>query len=157
MVSHLHAAFERFPAGWCLTDLGSTNGTYINGERIWNTRRLEHGDELRLGQTRVLFRHSADVGRSHTETEIKAPPLTDRERDVLELLCRPLLARDLFTEPSSVKEVALELVVSEAAVKQHLTNLYAKFGIAEGTSHRRARLANEALRRGAVSIADLHG
>jgi pSer/pThr/pTyr-binding forkhead associated (FHA) protein len=26
-VSHLHAVLEYFPAGWCVTDLGSSNGT----------------------------------------------------------------------------------------------------------------------------------
>ena len=28
-VSGLHAVLERFPAGWCVTDLGSSNGTYV--------------------------------------------------------------------------------------------------------------------------------
>jgi len=71
------------------------------------------------------------------------------------VLCRPLLDRDLFTEPASIREVATALVVSEAAVKQHLAKLYGKFGV-DAADHRRARLANEALRRGAVTIADLH-
>jgi DNA-binding NarL/FixJ family response regulator len=71
-------------------------------------------------------------------------------------LCKPLLARDQFTEPSSIKEIAAELVVSDAAVKQHLQNLYDKFGVA-AADHRRTRLANEAIRRGAVRIADLRG
>jgi DNA-binding NarL/FixJ family response regulator len=53
--------------------------------------------------------------------------------------------------------VATELVISDAAVKQHLTNLYVKFEIDDGTTHRRARLANEALRRAAVTLADLEG
>jgi DNA-binding NarL/FixJ family response regulator len=44
-------------------------------------------------------------------------------------------------------------VVSEAAVKQHLAHLYDKFGISDGGERRRVRLANEALRRGAVTIA----
>ena len=44
--------------------------------------------------------------------------------------------------------------VSEAAVKQHLAHLYDKFGIYEG-DRRRVKLANEALRRGAVSLADV--
>ncbi len=74
---------------------------------------------------------------------------------MLVVLCRPLLARDLFTEPASIKELAAELVVSEAAVKQHLANLYAKFEIGEERTHRRTRLANEAIQRGAVTIADL--
>jgi hypothetical protein len=46
-------------------------------------------------------------------------------------------------------------VITQAAVKQHLVNLYDKFGVPAGESHRRARLANEALRRGAVSLTQL--
>ena len=46
-------------------------------------------------------------------------------------------------------------MITQAAVKQHLANLYDKFGIQAGDSHRRARLANEALRRGAVSLTQL--
>jgi DNA-binding CsgD family transcriptional regulator len=154
-VSRLHAVLERFPAGWCVTDLGSSNGTYLNGERIWAEQRLRHGDEVRVGRTRLLFRNSSDVGHTATASAAEAPPLTARERDVLVVLCRPLLARDLFTEPASIKEIAADLVVSEAAVKQHLTNLYGKFDVGDSPTHRRSRLANEALRRGAVSLGDL--
>jgi DNA-binding CsgD family transcriptional regulator len=46
------------------------------------------------------------------------------------------------------------LAVSEAAVKQHLAHLYVKFGIDDG-ERRRVRLANEALRRGAIAMADV--
>jgi pSer/pThr/pTyr-binding forkhead associated (FHA) protein len=81
--SHLHAVLERFAAGWCVTDLGSSNGTWVNGERIRASRRLRHGDEIRIGQARLVFQ--------------------DPPRD----------------------------------------------------NHRRARLANEALRRGALSLTEL--
>ena len=84
---------------------------------------------MRVGRTRLLFRNSADVGFTATAADEGPPPLTPSERDVLVVLCRPLLDRDLFTEPATVKEIATELVVSEAAVKQHLVNLYAKFGV----------------------------
>src|SRR5204863_7817019 len=151
----LHAVLERFPAGWCVSDLGSSNGTFVNGERIWSPQRLRHGDEIRVGHTRLLFRHSEDVGLTVTATDEGPPSLTARERDVLAVLCRPLLDRDLFTEPATVKEIAVELVVSEAAVKQHLVNLYAKFGVGEGNTHRRSRLANEAIRRAAITLSDL--
>ena len=57
--------------------------------------------------------------------------------------------------PPSTGAIADELVVTQAAVKQHLANLFDKFGIPAGDSHRRARLANEALRRGAVSLTQL--
>jgi pSer/pThr/pTyr-binding forkhead associated (FHA) protein len=154
-VSRLHAVLEQFRAGWCVTDVGSSNGTFLNGERIWAQQRLRHGDEVRIGRTRLLFRNSGDVGHTATEAEAESPALTAREHDVLAVLCAPLLDRDLFTEPASIREIAAELVVSEAAVKQHLANLYAKFEVGEGTAHRRSRLANEALRRGAVTLADL--
>ena len=69
--------------------------------------------------------------------------------------CRPLLARDMVTEPASTRVIAEQLVITQAAVKQHLANLYDKFGVMHGDAHRRSRLANEALRRGAVSLTEL--
>jgi pSer/pThr/pTyr-binding forkhead associated (FHA) protein len=153
--SHLHAVLERFEAGWCVTDLGSSNGTWVNGERIWSSRRLRHGDEIRVGQTRLVFRDPLQAAGAATEAEEGAPSLTTRERDVLLALCRPLLDRDMFTEPASTRAIADELVITQAAVKQHLANLYDKFGVTPGDDRRRARLANEALRRGAVTLVEL--
>jgi len=153
--SHMHAMLERFPAGWCVTDLGSSNGTWVNGERIWASHRLRHGDEIRVGQTRLIFRDALAAVDAQTEGEDAPPSLTVRERDVLVALCRPLLDRDMFTEPASTRRIADELVITQAAVKQHLANLYEKFGVPSGDANRRARLANEALRRGAVSLAQL--
>jgi DNA-binding MarR family transcriptional regulator len=153
--SHLHAVLERFPAGWCVADLGSSNGTWVNGERIWSAHRLRHGDEIRVGQTRLIFRDPVAAGGSVTEVEAAPPTLTARERDVLLALCRPLLDRDMFTEPASIRAIADELVVTQAAVKQHVANLYDKFGVGGDQSNRRSRLANEALRRGAVSLTEL--
>jgi hypothetical protein len=153
--SRLHAVLERFPAGWCVNDLGSSNGTWVNGGRIWSPQPLRHGDEIRVGQTRLIFRDLAAGPGAPTETEDAPPALTGRERDVLVALCRPLLARDMFTEPASTRTIAEQLVITQAAVKQHLTNLYDKFGVAADESTRRVRLANDALRRGAVTIADL--
>src|SRR3954465_14061839 len=99
MASHLHAVLERFAAGWCVTDLGSSNGTWVNGERIWASRRLRHGDEVRVGQTRLVSRAPPAPAGGGTGAEQGPPALTARERDALIALCRPLLARDMFTEP----------------------------------------------------------
>lgn len=76
------------------------------------------------------------------------PELTRRERDVLAALCRPLASGALMPMPATVREIAAELVVTEAAVKQHLLNLYDKLEIAEGGESRRVALAREAVRRG---------
>ena len=76
------------------------------------------------------------------------PELTRRERDVLAALCRPLASELPVAMPASVREIAAELVVTEAAVKQHLLNLYDKLEIPEGTESRRLALAREAVLRG---------
>src|SRR5213593_4451797 len=89
-----------------------------------------------------------------TGQEASTPKLTRRERDVLAALCRPALDTDVFTEPASVRQIAETLVVTEAAVKQHLLHLYDKFGVTETSGRRRVRLAKEAIRRGAVALPD---
>jgi predicted ArsR family transcriptional regulator len=38
-------------------------------------------------------------------------------------LCRPILVDSPFTEPASIHAIATELVVTDAAVKQHLLHL----------------------------------
>jgi DNA-binding SARP family transcriptional activator len=156
-VSRLHAVLERFAAGWCVTDLGSSNGTWLNGERIWSSRRLRHDDEIRLGRTRLVFREPTVAAEPGTDVQGPPPPLTARERDVLVALCRPLLAEDMFTEPAPTRAIADELIVSSAAVDSHLANLFDKFAIGADEANRRARLASDAISSGAVTIADLRG
>lgn len=48
-LSAQHAAFEHTRGGFCDTDLGSTNGTRVNGEAISGARLLAHGDRVELG------------------------------------------------------------------------------------------------------------
>jgi hypothetical protein len=55
-VSRHHARLVRQPDGSVvLEDLGSTNGTYINGQRLLGPRPLRHGDQVGLGETIVLL------------------------------------------------------------------------------------------------------
>jgi transcriptional regulator with GAF, ATPase, and Fis domain len=41
--------------GWCVRDLGSLNGTHVNGEAVRSERILRPLDDLRLGRTRLVF------------------------------------------------------------------------------------------------------
>ena len=153
--SRIHAVVEQIGVHWCVRDLASANGTFVNGTRLLGERPLRQGDEIAVGAARIRVHIAADAEDS-TQIDVSrtVPSLTPRERDVLLALCRPLLSSDAFTEPASIREVAAEIVVTEGAVKQHLVNLYAKFGIPVDV-RRRVSLANEALRRGAVTLADL--
>ncbi len=76
------------------------------------------------------------------------------ERCTLVELCRPLLAHNTFQPPASVREIADRLYIGKNAVQAHLTSLYGKFGLHDGPD-RRVALANEAMLRGAVTLADI--
>ncbi len=53
-VSRRHAAFVRLDAGWAITDLGSTNGTRVNGEPVERVR-LRDGDVIEIGLARLVY------------------------------------------------------------------------------------------------------
>ena len=55
-VSRRHAELRRHAIGWTLRDLGSTNGTWLNGVRISGEVRVVDGDEIRLGALPLLLR-----------------------------------------------------------------------------------------------------
>ncbi len=155
-VSRAHALLERLPAGWAIRDLGSHNGTFVNGKRAWSEAMLHPGDRVQIGATALVYGRAPSTTSDRTAGAQHAPDLTRRERDVLVELCRPALSGETFTEPASIRSIARRLFVTDAAVKQHLTRLYDKFRIDPEGEHRRVLLANEAVRRRVVTLADLH-
>jgi hypothetical protein len=155
-VSRLHAVLEHLPSGWCIRDLNSRNGTFLNGDRVWGERPVRPGDEIRVGKTTLVFRLDTPSEPEDPTAGADMPPeLTRRERDVLLALCAPLASEDVFRQPASIRAIASALVVTEAAVKQHLMRLYDKFRIYGEGETRRLRLANEVIRRGALSMAEI--
>jgi hypothetical protein len=54
-----HARFGRGQDGDVVEDLHSTNGTYVNGERLAGVRRLAAGDVVTIGQTQLSYRAGA--------------------------------------------------------------------------------------------------
>ena len=51
--SHWHALFSPRLDGWTVEDAGSTNGTWLNGEKIYGARKLAKGDKVRIGRTEL--------------------------------------------------------------------------------------------------------
>lgn len=151
-VSRLHAEVVRRGIYVYVADLGlSANGTRVNGRPV-GRRVLSEDDVVSFGmsRTRILGLTVASEPEDTIDVRrISAPDLTRREVEVLTALCRPALQQDAFVAPSTAKDIADELVVTEAAVKQHLLRLYQKFRIAQGVN-RRARLANELISAGVV-------
>jgi hypothetical protein len=54
-VSGRHAMVRLRGGSPTVTDLGSTNGTYVNGDRIAAETALHEGDELAVGSTRMIY------------------------------------------------------------------------------------------------------
>ncbi|HEV2784519.1 MAG TPA: FHA domain-containing protein [Actinophytocola sp.] len=54
-ISRRHAELRRTGTGFTVTDLGSLNGTYLNGNPV-DSARLTDGDHLGIGKYRLVFR-----------------------------------------------------------------------------------------------------
>jgi Protein of unknown function (DUF3662)/FHA domain len=54
-VSRNHAEIRPRGGSWVITDLGSTNGSRLNGLRLEGSEVLKPGDEIELGTTRIEF------------------------------------------------------------------------------------------------------
>ena len=112
-VSRVHAVLENLGFAWSIRDVGSRNGTYLNGEKISAERVLRSGDELRIGKSRLIFwevkqadEASVNEATVSVEPTQRPPRLTRRELEVLVVLCRPLVSDDPFPEPASVRRMA---------------------------------------------------
>jgi hypothetical protein len=59
-VSRYHAAISRGADGFEVADLSSTNGTFVNGNRVQTSMALKRGDEIRCGAVRFAFINTGD-------------------------------------------------------------------------------------------------
>ena len=68
-ISRLHARLQRGAQGWTITDLGSTNGTFVNGKRLAPQADLvlQAGDRITIGSSVFAFRE-AERARSVERT-----------------------------------------------------------------------------------------
>jgi DNA-binding CsgD family transcriptional regulator len=109
-------------------DLGSTNGTYLNGRRV-DAAVLREGDELRVGQ--VVLRVGGEVPSAPRPATGSGPPLhtllTARELEVARCVAQGL----------TNAEIGKRLFISARTVSTHLANIYERLDI-----HTRAALAS---------------
>jgi S1-C subfamily serine protease len=82
VVSGRHAVVVRQGAHWAVRDLGSRNGTLVNGHRIRGDTRLDDTDQVRLGsdgptvEVRLVPDSTPDQAPSRTTAEAAAPRAT---------------------------------------------------------------------------------
>src|SRR3954447_18800423 len=58
-VSRRHAQIVRRGAEYVLKDLGSTRGTYLNGEKLSEPKALKNGCTLQIGELQLLYKSQA--------------------------------------------------------------------------------------------------
>jgi FHA domain len=158
-VSGLHAEIQCVGGEWAIVDDGlSTNGTYVNGQRLSGRQRLKDEDLIRVGATTLAYRvpSTGTVQETKTAGDLPQVQLTETQRRVLIALCRPYRDGASFATPATNQAIAAEVFLSVDAVKMHLRRLFAKFELGEiAQNEKRARLAECVLQFGVISERDL--
>lgn len=159
-VSRAHALLESVGGAWLLVDDGlSSNGTFVNGERINGRRRLEDGDRITLGSSvglRFCAPAAAPVNATIRVARPAVAPLSPAQRRVLVALCRPYRDGGSFAVPAGNAQIAEELFLSIDAVKTHMRALYDRLGIADlPQQQKRGALVETAFRTGEITPRDL--
>ncbi len=123
IVSKNHCHIDLADGLYVLRDLGSLNGTYVNGERVSGQRALQAGDEITLGSTRILF--DAPVA-AHASTSLgttdNAPGRVTMSVNAVESHVRAKLAQQV--EQNFLPE---RLVTDGAALRRDYEKLRVSF------------------------------
>lgn len=125
-VSRRHAQIKRVGGGWVVSDLGSGNGTLVNGDPVEEERTLANGDVLACGDTELTFTDGgANTERrpvprrtvSNPNSPVRRAPTTGR----------PRVSRTRQADPEAQKKkkrllalgsvFALLVIASMAAIK----------------------------------------
>ncbi len=141
-VSRRHAELRFDGAGWTVRDLGSQNGTFVNGQQISTDTPVGAADLVGIGNVsvRIVDGDGADGGTlvDHGRIDVHAllTSLSQREREVLALVAAG----------RTDDQVARELFISVKTVHSHLDRIRGKSGL-----RRRAELTRLAVRLGLTS------
>ena len=122
-VSRQHARLDRVPGGVTIVDMGSTNGTAVNGADITAPRLLMGGDRIVLGSVELEFRmeteHGIEEVKQRVDARARLSLLSDREREVALFVAQGLRSA----------EISSRLHISTRTVNTHLEHIYERLGI----------------------------
>ena len=90
-ISRRHLSIRAEAGAIIATDLGSSNGTFVNGRRITGPVELADGDEIRLGDTLLTATTRPTPGRSPVPARLGPPPhVEDNIPALAAAFCGPL-------------------------------------------------------------------
>lgn len=139
-VSRVHARFEKRTGSVLVTDLGSSGGTEVNGEKITGPHVVEHGDVIRFGGVECRFEDPASAASDEQQTMVfelpkveTGPSLSPRQQQVLEGIAEGMTNR----------EIGEQLGITERTVKAYAQEVYEKLGV-----RNRAEAVSEGVKNG---------
>lgn len=131
-VSRFHAEVTPCETGVRVKDLGSRNGTYVNGLRV-NEADVQPGQSVRFGNAQFqLVRHDQpEEDSSHANSEVSTYIMPQSEQSVAAALLSDAQKRvlNLLLEGKSEKEVASKLTVSPHTVHNHVKEIYRRMNV----------------------------
>jgi putative nucleotidyltransferase with HDIG domain len=124
MVSRTHAEIVRTGEDHILRDLGSVNGTYLNGSLITKAT-LRHGDQITMGDTALRVElTSTGFDRRSTDSHVVLCSTTPNEGERLRLAGQPTaLQASLMSEDAGRAQRAHQRLETLVSVTQTLTRL----------------------------------
>jgi pSer/pThr/pTyr-binding forkhead associated (FHA) protein len=124
-ISRSHARLSMDSSGQCMIeDLGSTNGTWVNGMRITTPQTLSEGDTVELGGTTMVVREVPAMAEQPPPEQPAAPPqrtvtqavpMAAHEAPAPEAAAAEAVAEGVAAEGVAAEAVAAEAVAAEAA------------------------------------------
>jgi pSer/pThr/pTyr-binding forkhead associated (FHA) protein len=128
LASRRHARFEQDESGFYIRDLDSTNGTYLNGQRINGAQLLRNNDEVWVADTVMIFRDPEATMKGTPPPVVRRRVLEPEEELRVDSKAKEVYLRGkLLDPPLTAKEFQLlELLY------QHKGEVISKEGIAQG-------------------------
>jgi len=131
LISRRHCAVELADGHCTLRDLGSSNGTFVNGMPV-RERHLAHGDRIRAGDSVLLFLQAEDAGDDALRD---AGAIDDRTR-LIAPSDLPKRANSLALQPESPEAIVAEVLAGRMTLQAHdmvgdsaaMRNVYERIG-----------------------------
>ncbi len=118
IVSKNHCNIDLVNGKWILKDLGSLNGTFINGQRMTGERELFPNDEVTVGSTRIVFEEDPARARQQAGLAESGGHVTMSSPENVESHVRSKLAQKV--DESFLPE---KLITDETALRQDYEKL----------------------------------